>query len=184
MKNYPKWSGSPQKLVVKAQSSTGVSAPVGKMPPSSPRQLRREARTEPSALRNGHDDSRTVRKRPTRNSTSSDPAPRNIPKTSRDDIILCLNNEKYKEVMMRYYTILGNKQGGGKFKEENVVKQIFQSLKTSMGKGGRFFTSTGNVLHPVDDESAMKSKCNHFLIILLCRVTSAYILFFSFVPYS
>ena len=165
MKNYPKWSGSPQKHAVKAQQSSSSSASGGKMPSLSPRQLRRETRTEVAALRNENIDSTTtVRKRSTRTSTSSDPA-RNIPKPSKNDIILCLSNDQYKEVMVRYYNILESKQGGGKFREENVVHQIFQSLKKSMGKG-RFFMkmSPDDLLHTVDDDSALQSKCVHVLI--------------------
>lgn len=134
MKNYPKWSGSLQSTSVKPQSIKRTPALVRKPPTElSPRQLRRDYRTE-AAL--------------------------NFPKPGRDDTILCFSNEKYKEVMLRYYNILGNKQGGGKFKEENVVQQILRSMKKSMCKGGRFFTkmSHGDHLHPVDDEIALQSK--------------------------
>jgi len=164
MKNYPKWSGSPQKHAVKAQQSSSSSASGGKMPSLSPRQLRRETRTEVSAHEN-NDSTTTIRKRAIRTSTSSDHA-RNIRKLSKNDIILCLSNDQYKEVMVRYYNILGSKQGGGKFKEENVVHQIFQSLKKSMGKGVRFFMkmSPDDLLHPVDDDIALQSKFVHVLI--------------------
>ena len=159
MKNYPKWSGSPQK-------SQLISTPalVWKTPAElSSREMRSESRTESSALRNDNYASTTVRKRSTRNSTARDLA-LNIPKPSRDDTILCLSNEKYKEVMLRYFNILGNKQGG-KFKEENVVQQIFRSLKKSMDKGGRFFVkmSQSDILHPVDDERALQSKWGYAL---------------------
>ncbi len=132
----------------------------------SPRQLRRENWPEELAHRNENRVSTTLRKRSTRNSTTSETA-RTIPKPTRDDTILCLSNKKYKEEMLKYYNILGNKQGGGKFKEENVVLQIFQSLKKSMGKGGIFFLkmSRGDLFHPVDDERALQSKWVYVLVV-------------------
>jgi hypothetical protein len=163
MKNYTKWSDSPQKLAVKPRSLS-PSALVGRLPAQlSPRQFRRENGPEVLAHRNENRVSTTLRKRSTRNSTASDPAR----KAKRDDMILCLSNKKYKEVMLRYYNILGNKQGGGKFKEENVVQQIFQSLKKNMGKGGNFFMkkSHGDLLDLVDDERALQSKWVYVLVV-------------------
>lgn len=160
MKNYPKWSGSPSNLSVKPQRISCPPALVGKTSAElSPRQLRRDYRTEVLTLRNEKFVSTTTRKRSTRKLTASGPKLVTL-KPGRDDTVLSLSNEKYKNVMLRYCNILGSKQGGGKFKEENVVQQILRSLKKRMCKGGRFFTKTshGDLLYPVDEERALQSK--------------------------
>ena len=76
------------------------------------------------------------------------------------DITLSFNDGRYKEIMWRHYNILGKRQFREKQREETVVQQILQSLKTRLGMGGRFFRRMyqSDLSIVVDDEEALQSK--------------------------
>jgi hypothetical protein len=160
MKNYPKWSGSSEKQAAKPQS-TSSSASTEKMPP---RRLRRNSRAETSPLGNEKNTPTIVPRRSSRKSKSTESARKSLD-SSISDITLCLSDEKYKEVIWRYYDVIGKNQLADEFNEEKLVHEIFQLLKKRLGKGGRFFRKIvhDDLLCPVDDEGALKSECGQCL---------------------
>ena len=81
-------------------------------------------------------------------------------KPSDGDVVLSLNDKRYKDVMWKKYNALGKKRLWDR--EEGVAKEIFQYLKKSLGKGGRFWTkmSRSDLLFVVNDDGAFRSKCS------------------------
>lgn len=155
MKNYPKWSGSPEKA---ASTKPAASPPPRrKSPPQFPSHLqggRHPARSAKAIAKTSLSPRRSTRK-PTASEDSM-----NKSKPGDGDVVLSLNHDEYKEIMWRNYNILGRKEPGDKVREEEAGMQIFQSLKKRLGRGGRFFKkmSHGDVVFAVDDETALQSK--------------------------
>ena len=159
MKNQRKW-GSPEKQADKPKTTSHPLslnfAPEVKTPTPYTSLPRRERRSKISSA----DKNAMTPRRSTRKHTPSE-ATRNKEDPSDEDVILSLNDEKYKEIMWRHYNILGKKQPGDKSREEDVGNQIFISLKKSLGRGGRFFKkmSHGDIVFVVDDVGALQSEC-------------------------
>ena len=99
--------------------------------------------------------------------------PRNEPTNElepRDgDIILSLRDGLYKDVMYKHYKILGKRDPGDKGREAEMGSQIFRSLRSSLGREGRFFKrmSRGDYPYLIDDDGALESKYfSHFVEII------------------
>lgn len=75
---------------------------------------------------------------------------------SFDRIILSLNDEYYKEIMWRYYRMLGKTRDSDR--EARIGNEIFSTFKQSLGLSGRFFKRAQDQDFEVNDETALASK--------------------------
>ena len=75
-----------------------------------------------------------------------------------NDIILSLNDERYREVMWKHFRMLGEKTPGDNSREEEMGNGLFQWFKTGLRRGGHFYKKEprGDELFQVDDELAIQ----------------------------
>ena len=171
MKNYRKWSGVPDKQaerqprrVRKPASSTRIGLPPSSSTPSRT-QHGRQAKvpvvytdTQPTvnqytAASEASSPRRSSRK-PSPNEDST-----YMSMSNNQDVLLSLMDANYKNILYKHYNILGKKQPNDKTNREVThANQIFQSLRRSLGRNGRFFkkTSHGDLRFEVDDAGAMQ----------------------------
>ena len=156
MKNYRKWSGVPEPTRVRKPASA-MKSPSQQLlsPPPSRTQRDRQAKVSTP----GNENATSSPRRSTRLPTPNEDA-RNKSDPNGEDVVLSLNDTKYKKILYKHYNMLGKKQPGDKVREESFGIQIFQSLKRSLGRNGRFFKkmSHGDLMFEVDDEGALQSK--------------------------
>lgn len=165
MKSYQKWSSSPEKQVAEkqvAKPSTSVEPPLNSAPirdqslaGSSTRQTRGRDQNISMPGTEVSDAKMTPRR-----STRKPKPPEATVKVeqSNRDIVLSLYDETYRDIMWKQYNILGRKEL--RAREEAVVNQLFQSMKQSLGRKGRFWKKVthGDELYMVDDDEAFESK--------------------------
>lgn len=76
--------------------------------------------------------------------------------TGKDDIVLSLNDERYKDIMVKHFNSLGMDRDAER--EREVSENVLMIFKQTMGNSGRFFKrSNGNDLE-VDEDVARDSK--------------------------
>jgi hypothetical protein len=75
-----------------------------------------------------------------------------------NDIILSLNDERYREVMWKHFRLLGAKTPGDNSREEEIGSRLFQWFKTGLRQGGHFYKKEprGDEIFLVDDEMALR----------------------------
>lgn len=77
---------------------------------------------------------------------------------AENDIILSLNDERYREVMWKHFRLLGAKTPGDNSREEEIGNRLFQWFKTGLRRGGHFYKKEprGDEIFKVDDDLAIR----------------------------
>mmetsp|Transcript_7489 Transcript_7489/g.12411 ORF Transcript_7489/g.12411 Transcript_7489/m.12411 type:complete len:1519 (-) Transcript_7489:40-4596(-) len=105
-----------------------------------------------------------------RRSTRPRNAPENLPQQkimrtnygssgpADNDIVLSLNDERYREVMWKHFRLLGAKTPGDNSREEEIGNRLFQWFKTGLRRGGHFYKKEprGDEIYKVDDDLALR----------------------------
>ncbi len=98
----------------------------------------------------------------TRNPPENQPQPKRMNYGSsgpaENDIVLSLNDERYREVMWKHFRLLGAKTPGDNSREEEIGNRLFQWFKTGLRRGGHFYKKEprGDEIFLVDDELALR----------------------------
>ena len=77
---------------------------------------------------------------------------------AENDIVLSLNDGRYREVMWKHFRLLGAKTPGDNSREEEIGNRLFQWFKTGLRRGGHFYKKEprGDEIFLVDDELALR----------------------------
>eukprot|EP00985_Skeletonema_marinoi_P008444 scaffold3840_cov156-Skeletonema_marinoi.AAC.1 len=77
---------------------------------------------------------------------------------AENDIVLSLNDERYREVMWKHFRLLGAKTPGDNSREEEIGNRLFQWFKTGLRRGGHFYKKEprGDEIFKVDDDLALR----------------------------
>ncbi|KAL7443423.1 hypothetical protein ACHAXM_012084 [Skeletonema potamos] len=77
---------------------------------------------------------------------------------AENDIVLSLNDERYREVMWKHFRLLGAKTPGDNSREEEIGNRLFQWFKTGLRRGGHFYKKEprGDEIFLVDDDLALR----------------------------
>ena len=105
--------------------------------------------------------------------TAPEPSPSGEPFPGKThDVILSLNNAKYKQLMFAKFSQLGIRKAGKPERINEMKQEILSLLKLDMGQGGRFLKMDRKMKNSweVDEKEAIKSKFKCLIHkLLFCR---------------
>ena len=105
--------------------------------------------------------------------TAPEPSPSGEPFPGKThDVILSLNNAKYKQLMFAKFSQLGIRKAGKPERINEMKQEILSLLKVDMGQCGRFLKIDRKLKNSweVDEKEAIKSKFKCLIHeLLFCR---------------